>query len=135
MDFHNHIMKTHGKYEIYIDKKYHNILQIMVNGIIYIKALYTIIGTYNTKKNLWIWATQAKTMDMKNIENSSQLRIDKRDEKMRAFITNNMGIYSTGDIMNNLARFEKNIGRNIVSHIISHNIQYFLIDRILLDNR
>lgn len=135
MNLHNHIIKTYGKYDISIDAKDYDILKIVINKTIYIKALYTIIGTYNTKKNLWIWATRSKSTNIKNIAASSKLRTTNNNEKIKAFIAQNMGIYSSDDILNNLAEFEKDIGRNIVSHRISNNIQYFTIDQILLDNR
>ena len=135
MNFHNHLIKTYGKYDISIDSNDYDILRIDVNKTIYIKALFTIIGTYNTKKNLWIWATLSKSTDMKNIELCSKLRTNNKNEKNKAFVSHNMGIYSINDITNNLAQFEKDSGRNIVLHKISHNIQYFTVDQILLDNR
>jgi len=135
MNFHNHIIKTYGKYDISIDSKDYDILKIEIDKTIYIKALYTIIGTYNTKKNLWIWASLSKSTDIKNIAASSKLRSTIKNLKIKAFVSQNMGIYSSNDILNNLAEFEKDIGRNIVLHRTSNNIQYFTIDQILLDNR
>jgi len=136
MNFHNELIRLHPTYNILFDSSdYHNTLEIQVNDTIYIRALYTIIGTYNSKKNLWIWADQSKSISLKDISMSSELRKKSTDELIRNFVKQNMGIYSTSDIHNNLVKFEKEIGKDIVLNKVRNSIQYYAIERILIDNR
>jgi len=136
MDFHNQIIKTHGQYDLICESgDYRNILEIQINGTLYIKALYIIIGTYNSKNNLWIWADQSKSISLLDRSMSHELRIKGADELIRNFIKQNMGIYTTSDIHNNMVKFEKAIGKDIVLKKVRNSIQYHAIDRILIDNR
>jgi hypothetical protein len=77
MDLHNFIVDKFGKYKIRkicIDSPKEYIIEIYKNKKPLVRSVYTILGTYDEEKELWIWGDYSFHTDKSIINKTTSIR-------------------------------------------------------------
>ncbi|VBB18091.1 hypothetical protein YASMINEVIRUS_554 [Yasminevirus sp. GU-2018] len=100
---------------------------------------YTIIGTYNKSKNVWIWASESLTLDRSLIEHCNtlreSLRSDKRCSEFKQLIDSSYTVMPTQNVTNVLATFAdvlyESANTRVITRPTEENIDVYAVKKII----
>ena len=103
------------------------------NGNILIRSFYIFLGSFDGKKNIWVWGNNHMAFNKLMSEKINIIR-EKINNK---FTQNDFSTLSFDELIENLIIIEKILGKSITA-IYSSNIEgilkYLLIEKIILNN-
>lgn len=140
---HHELINKYKTYEIisadvYL-KKYNYLFNVIADSKIIIGGTHIVIGTYNTEKNIFIWADNSNVLDREIVKEIRDIRYEliessKSDNNLK-HAKEDIFIISTDEMMKMLNSISEVSQIDIIINIKNHIQHIHIIRKILVDNR
>jgi hypothetical protein len=140
---HYELVDKYKKYKIISEnvylKKYNYLFNVIVDSKIIIGGTHIILATYDTEKNIFMWADNSNVLDRVIVEEIRNIRYKllesvKSNNNLK-HAKKNILIMTTDEVMKLLSNISDVLQIDIIINIKNHIHHIHIIRKILSDNR
>lgn len=146
-DLHYELNRDYGSYgfvcsTILQNNKRNFLFDVIVKDKIILSGTHLVIGSFDTEKNIFIWADNSNTLDKIMVDKIHSVRIelsdskDKSHEELRQVTSKDQMVMTSNKFNQILTTISQILGKQVLINNTDYRILHVhVVDRIFYDNR